>query len=189
MAAMAAHDRQQDRLQIPLMFAFRDAFKMKDAAKQEDVRVDGERVISERSSIRRRGAEEALLKADLALDLSHLVDTIDLESSVDLDGFDYVRKSVLNFGLYDLNHLIMAGDTASEVMDYLKRAMLQHEPRLSPDTMVFSKGQVDDEVNQRVRFQVHADLICKPLDIPIEFLAEVDTASGKILVSRPTGSA
>jgi type VI secretion system protein ImpF len=140
--------------------------------------------------MRRRGADEALLKADLARDLGNLVDTIDLDSVVDLSDMPYVKKSVLNYGLYDLTHVILDLSAGAEVIANLKRAMLQHEPRLSAETIVIepaTKGQ--DLVNQRIRFKVRADLICKPLDIPIEFVAELDSTSGKVVVSKPAGSA
>ena len=84
---------KKERLQIPLMFAFRDAFEQRDATKKEDVRVDGERVVADRSLLRRRGTEEALLKRDLAIDLGALVDTINLASATDLDGLE-LRQEV-----------------------------------------------------------------------------------------------
>jgi type VI secretion system protein ImpF len=186
---MRAPDKQKDRLQIPLMFAFRDAHEKRDAAKAEDIRVDGERVVSERSSLRRRGADEGLLKRDLAEDLNHLVDTIDLDSSVDLHDKPYTKRSILNYGLYDLNHVLLTSETAGEVLDNLKRALLEHEPRLRPESLTIERTAKDkDHVQQRIRFNVHAELICKPLDIPIEFVAELDPTSAKVLVGRPVGS-
>jgi type VI secretion system protein ImpF len=187
---MRAPEQQKDRLQIPLMFAFRDAYEKRDASKGEDVRVEGERVISERSSLRRRGADESLLKRDLAQDLNALVDTIDFDSTIDLGDKPYVKRSVLNFGLYDLNHVLLTAETIDEVQENLKRALLVHEPRLNPETLVIERtGKANDHVHQRMRFNVHAELICKPLDIPIEFVAEIDPTSAKMLVSRPTGAA
>ena len=185
---MRGPERQRERLQIPLMFAFRDAYDKRDAAKEEDVRVDGERVVSERSSIRRRGTDEAMLKRDLALDLGSLVDTIDLDSCTDLSSLSYVKKSVLNYGLYDLTHVVVGAEATGEIIENLKRALLLHEPRLSAETLVIEPaGQ--DEVTRRIRFKVRADMICKPLDIPVEFVAELEQASGKVVVSRPHGSA
>jgi type VI secretion system protein ImpF len=187
---MRAPDKQKDRMQIPLMFAFRDAYEKRDAAKAEDVRQEGERVVSERSSLRRRGTDEALLKRDLAVDLGSLVDTTDLDSVIDLTDKPYVKGSVLNYGLYDLTHVLLTTDTADEVMDNLKRALLKHEPRLSPDTLVIERvGKQNDHIHQRMRFNVRAELICNPLDIPIEFVAELDPTSAKVLVSRPAGAA
>lgn len=179
---------KKDRLQIPLMFAFRDAYDKRDATKQEDIRIDGERVVADRSLLRRRGTEEGLMKQDLAIDLSALVDTINLASATDLRGLDYVRKSVLNYGLEDLTHITTDSDDVNEIGTQLKAAILHHEPRLSADTLAVERTE-DDEVNQRVRFRVRAEMLAKPLDIPIEFLCEVDVGSGKIILPRLPGAA
>jgi type VI secretion system protein ImpF len=186
---MRSPEKQKDRLQIPLMYAFRDAYDKHDADKIEDVRVDGERVVGERSSLRRRGTEEALLKQDLAIDVASLVDTIDLGSVVDLTQLTYVQKSILNYGLYDITHITLGDDDGEGIAENLKAALLHHEPRLSPETLVIERGEKDDEINQRIRYKVRADLICKPLDIPIEFVAELDTTSGKVMLPRVAGSA
>jgi type VI secretion system protein ImpF len=187
---MRPPEKQKDRLQIPLMFVFREAFEKKDATRVEDNRVNGERVIAERSSISRRGTQENLLKADLALDLSALSDTINLASVVDLSRFEYVRKSVLNYGLDDLQHITFGSDSTQEIIGNLKAALLQHEPRLNPEALVIEQAEKrDDDVNQKVRFKIRGELICRPLDIPIEFVAELDKASGKVAVPRLTGAA
>jgi type VI secretion system protein ImpF len=39
-------------------------------------------------------------------------------------------------------------------------------------------------VNQRIRLVVSAEMACKPLDVPIEFVAEIDVGSGKVQLSR-----
>lgn len=179
---------KKERVQVPLMFAFRDAFRQRDANKQEDIRVDGERIVADRSLLRRRGTDETLLKRDLATDLGALVDTINLASSTDLQGLDYVRKSVLNHGLDDLTHVTLESKNVDDIGRQLKAAILHHEPRLSPDTLAIERSE-DDEVNQKVRFRVRAEMLSKPLDIAIEFVAEVDVGAGKILLPRLPGSA
>ena len=40
-----------------------------------------------------------LLKRDLAVDLLALANTIDLASAVDIADLDYVKRSIVNFGL------------------------------------------------------------------------------------------
>jgi type VI secretion system protein ImpF len=185
---MRSPEKQKDRLQIPLMFAFRDAYEKRDAAKPEDVRVDGERVVADRATLRRRGTDESHLKRDLAIDLAALVDTVSLASSIDLSGRDFVRKSVLNYGLDDLTHITLESHEVDAIGDQLKTALLRHEPRLSADTLHVERADTD-EVNQRVRFKVRADMLSKPLDIPIEFVAEVDVGSGKVIVPRTIGTA
>jgi type VI secretion system protein ImpF len=170
------------------MFAFRDAYEKHDANKAEDIRVDGERVISERSSIRRRGTDEVLLRNDLTRDLSSLVDTIDLASVTDLEGLEHVKKSIVNFGLYDLTHVILSSDATEEVIENLRRALLEHEPRLLPGSLTITRTDSSDDVGQRIKFSIRAEMMCKPLDVPVEFVAELDSTSGKVLVTQSGAS-
>ena len=174
----------RDYFQVPLMFAFRDAFSRGDASKRLDNRVAGERVISERGSLRRRGAEEALVKENFSLDLLSLVNTVNLAAAVDLTGLDYVEKSVLNFGLADITHMTSEDAGLSDVSNSLIAALVEHEPRLHRDSLRVDRSDSFDEVNQRVRFVVSGELACRPLDIPIEFVAEVDVGSGKVQLTR-----
>jgi type VI secretion system protein ImpF len=186
---MREPEGQSDRLQIPLLYAFRDAFEKRDATRVEDVRKDGDRVISERASMRRWGIEEPQLKRDLAADLSALVDTIDLASVVDMEGLDYARKSILNYGLADITHITLGSIAVEGVADALRAALIEHEPRLGRESVVIEHEKEDDEIGQKVRFRISADLVCKPFDIPIEFVDEVESTSGKVVVQRLPGSA
>lgn len=166
------------------MLAFREAFDAGDAAKRIEERVGGERVLSARGSLRRRGAEEAVLKRDLAVDLMSLVNTIDLDSAMEISDLDYVKRSVLNFGLPDLSRLTSLEVGVDEVGRYLKEALLAHEPRLRPESIHIEKGtEVSDETH-RVSFAVSAEMACSPLDLPTEFVAEVDIGSGNLRLTR-----
>jgi type VI secretion system protein ImpF len=173
--------KSDDSFQIPLMYAFRDAFDAGDARKRIEERVGGERVLSGRGSLKRRGADEALLKRNLSLDLAALANTIDLASAVDLEGFDFVSRSVLNYGLRDVSELTSEEVGVSEVA---RDALLQHEPRLNAETLTVERDKDFDDVNQRIRLVVSAEMACKPLDVPIEFVAEIDVGSGKVQLSR-----
>ena len=184
---MRAPDKQRENFQIPLMYAFRDAFEKGDATKQENLVVDGERVLSTRGSLRRRAADETLLKRDLAIDLGALLDTIDLDSVEDLEGLDYVKKSVINYGLYDITHVTTGSSRIDALRGQLKDALLQHEPRLTPDTLGVERVIIKDDTDQRVRYQVSANMICRPLDVPIEFVAELDVGAAKIVLPQPIG--
>jgi type VI secretion system protein ImpF len=174
----------KEHFQVPLMFAFRDAFEQGDAKKRIEERVGGERVISGRGSLKRRGADETLLKRNLALDLLSLVNTIDLASAVDVSGLDYVGRSVLNFGLSDVSRLTSQEIGVEEIAVNLKVALLNHEPRLRSETLRVEKDVESDEIEQRIRFTVSAEMACKPLDVPMEFAAEVEVGSGKVRLTR-----
>jgi type VI secretion system protein ImpF len=182
--APALMRKGKEHFQVPLMFAFRDAFEQGDAKKRIEQRVGGERVISGRGSLKRRGADETLLKRNLALDLLSLVNTIDLASAVEISGLDYVGRSVLNFGLSDVSRLTSQEIGVEEIAVNLKAALLNHEPRLRSETLRVEKDVESDEIEQRIRFTVSAEMACKPLDVPMEFAAEVEVGSGKVRLTR-----
>jgi len=181
---MAERDPKAPSFQVPLMLAFREAFQAGDSAKRIEERVGGEHVVSARGSLRRRGADEFLLKRDLATDLMSLVNTIDLGSAIDISDLDYVKRSIVNFGLPDLSALTSLEMGVDEIGRHLRNALLAHEPRLRPESIHIEQStQVDDE-SHRVSFSVSAEMACNPLDLPTEFVAEVDIGSGNLRLTR-----
>lgn len=187
MARASKTDRRKP-LQVPLMYAFRDAFKAKDAAKAETITNEGgEQVLSDRGSVRRRGANENQLKRNLEIDLSNLMNTVDLASCLDLDGYDHVRKSVLNYGLQDLTHLTSDMVRTQNIVRGLKEALLNQEPRLIGETLDVKLRPDFDDVEQKIAFDVSAEMACRPVDIPLEFIAEIDVGSGKVKLSNVAG--
>lgn len=179
-----AKKRDSNRFQVPLMYAFREAFEAGDSQKRVEERVGGERVLASRASLARRGTDEARLKRNLVVDLLALVNTIDLGSAVDLTDLEHAGQSVLNFGLPDITHLTSEEAGVDDIANYLAAALVQHEPRLDPETLIVSRDAQFDDVEQRVRFRVSAEMACRPVDVPIDFVAEIDIASGKVVLSR-----
>jgi type VI secretion system protein ImpF len=169
--------------QAPLMSAFREAFEARDAKDVQVRIVDGEKVIEGRQSRQRRG-DEVALKRDLAVDLLALVNTINLNSTLDLQEASYVRKSVLNYGLPDISHMTSLDASVEQIRDQLITALKTYEPRILPETLIVDKEIVKDDVNQRVRFAVSCEMFCTPVDVAMDFVAELEVSSGKINLSR-----
>ncbi|WP_274627902.1 type VI secretion system baseplate subunit TssE [Arvimicrobium flavum] len=166
----------------PIMSAFREAFAARDARKRIVQTVSGERIVPGRHSSQRRG-DEGALRRDLAIDLMALLNTIDLGSSVDLENYAHVRRSIVNYGLSDVGRLTSEEERVNLIRDDLRTALVQFEPRLNPETIHIERDEkVDDE--QRVRFTVSVEMFCRPADLAVEFVAEVDVGSGKINLSR-----
>jgi len=167
------------------MYAFRSAFEARDARKKLDLRDEsGERVIASRRILPRTAISEPVLRREVARDLEALMNTVALESSLDLDGCDYVRRSVLNYGLPDLAHRTIDETSLDSIKDEIKTALARFEPRLVPDTIRVMRDETVDRAQLRIRFVVNAELLCKPVDVPVEFIAEVDLDSAKIQISR-----
>ena len=69
-------------------------------------------------------------------------------------------------------------------MDELKTALLNYEPRLIPETIHVTRDTSLGAHELKVRFVVRADLSCEPVNVPVEFIADIELDSGKIQVDR-----
>ena len=173
------------KMHVPLMYAFRDAFEKKDAAKKLDIRENGDRVISQRGSMSRLGAKEADLKQNLAIDLAALVNTINLASTEELDGRPRVRSSILNYGLPDIGHLTSEELAVDDIAAQLRDALVCHEPRLERDSLRVARAALGNEdMTQRVRFEIEAEMLARPVNVALQFVAEIDVHSGKMKIAR-----
>ena len=112
---------KKDRLSPPLMLAFRAAHEARDARKKLDLRdQSGERIIAGRRSTGRHPISEALLRREVSHDLETLLNTIALESTLDMSGRDCVRTSILNYGLPDIANRSIDEVTDDELSDALR---------------------------------------------------------------------
>ena len=176
---------KKDRLSPPLMFAFRSAHAARDAKKKLDLRDEaGERIIASRRSTARGAITEPLLRREVATDLASLMNTIALESSVNLDAHRFVRNSVLNFGFPDLVHRSIDELSTNDIVGELQAVLTHFEPRLLPASIHVTRDMTVDKAELKIRFVVNAELACEPLNVPVEFIADVEFDSGKIVINR-----
>jgi type VI secretion system protein ImpF len=167
------------------MSAFRSAFQQRDSKKEIDIRTDAdERIISSRMTTPRNAVSEVKLKQELSDDLSALLNTVNLASAENLDQFDYVRQSVLNYGVNDLTAISVDSRAVENVGDHLKEVLDTYESRLVGGTIAVDKSAKGDEVNTRVSFHVAAEMHASPSDVPVEFVADIESYSGKMNVKR-----
>lgn len=167
--------------QVSLMNVFRQAARDRDAkAANEEIAEDGGRVLSRRTIQRRDGAGEDVLRRNLLEDLTSLLGTINLETVQDLEAYPYVQKSVLNYGIMELSRNSTDDVNNSSLLRDLKTTLLRHEPRLIDETVKVSLRRDDADARQRVGFHVSAEMTAKPVDVPMEFVAEIDVGVGKI---------
>lgn len=170
--------------QVSLMNVFRQSARDNDARRRNDQVVDGDRVMSARSIERREGASQSTLRDHLALDLGNLMSTIHLEAAQDLDGLDRVKKSILNYGLQDLTRLSTDDTRIHKLARDLREALLTHEPRLIASSLKVTLRKIDSGTTQRLAFDIDAEMAARPVDVPLEFVAEIDSGAGKVSISN-----
>ena len=147
-------------------------------------RDDGDPVIAALRSRSRTAITESVLRREVARDLEQLMNSIALESTEDLREFPAVSKSILNFGFPDLAHRSIDEADVVDVALEIKAALTRYEPRLLPASIRVRRDEEADKVGLKVRFVVNAQLFCNPIDVPVEFVADVEYDSGKIAISR-----
>jgi type VI secretion system protein ImpF len=176
---------KKDRLSPPLMLAFRAANVARDAKTKIDLRNEhGERLIAGRRVAGRTPISETLLRREVARDLESLMNTVALESTEDLAGFIHVQRSILNYGFPDIAHRSIDEISVNDLGDEIRSVLMKYEPRLDRGSIRAARDMSSRSEELKLRFVVQADLRCDPLNIPVEFVADVDLDDGGIQINR-----
>jgi type VI secretion system protein ImpF len=175
---------RRTRLSPPLMHVFRAAHAAKDATKPVDTRTEaGERVVAGRRLRTRQVITEPVLRREVSRDLEAMLNTVAMESTVDMSDAEWVRKSVLNYGLPDISSHGANAVAMRKLPDEIRAAIVNYEPRLAAASLQIERDPAPDADGLRVRFIVRAELTCEPVHVPIEFVADI-TEAGDITVNR-----
>ena len=180
--------RSKDRLSPPLMHAFRSAHAERSFAP----RIGAEATAGDEPGARARPTRlagrppitESALRQEVARDLANLVNTVSLASAIDLDGFEAVHRSVLNFGLREVTAHFADQAADGRLARDVEESIRHHEPRLLAGTLRIKQIVRVDEPSLSVRLEISADLSCEPVDVPVTFIADIDVDSRKINIAR-----
>jgi type VI secretion system protein ImpF len=176
---------KNDRLAPPLMYAFRAAHEKRDAKKRMDLRDEaGERVIAARRITTKSPISESGLRREVMTDLLSLLNTTNFGAAEDLSTLPAVRSSILNYGFPDLSWRTIDENSLGGVAREIEVALADFEPRLARDSIKAKRDMTVGAEELRLRFVVKADLRAQPVNVPVEFVAEVELDSGKIKIDR-----
>ena len=180
-----AESGKTTRMRTPFMAAFRQAHDEGDARQRIDERDEaGERLVAGRRATGRSTMSEAALQRTVSEDLESLMNTINLEASLDLSEHDAVRRSVLNYGFADVVHRTIDEIGANDISHEIQTALKVYEPRLVAGSIHVARDWSVQTEELKIRFIVRADLDCDPLNLPVEFVADLERDTGKIVISR-----
>jgi type VI secretion system protein ImpF len=177
-------ETRRNRLSAPLMLAFRSRIGAAESSATDAGDRTGSASLASRRYEVKVAVSEQLLRTEVLRDLGMLVNTVALESTTDLTDLPHVRASILNFGIPDIaaHSIDEAGD--ANVGRAIETALGSFEPRLVPGTIRVVRDIDVDAATLGVRFAVTADLICTPVNVPVQFIADVELASQKISIKR-----
>jgi type VI secretion system protein ImpF len=166
------------------MHVFRAAHAVRDAQQEVDLRDQGERVIASRRVAARIPISERELRKLVDSDLVALLNTTNLNSAEDLATAPEVRKSILNFGFPDLTRRTIDERRAFDIAQEIEAVLADFEPRLARDSIKARRDKAVTPDELRIRFLVSAELRMVPVNVPTEFVAEVEVDSGKVRIDR-----
>lgn len=167
--------RAGERAKVSIFQVFRNAYEAGDATKTPSER--GNRLQH------RDGLNETMLRKHLQTDLNALLNTIELGSAIDLSDVPHVQSSIINYGFRDLSSVSMAEINTPKIKQTIRKALIDHEPRLVPGSIDVQVSEPNGDNRQRLSISVSAELMGDPVDIPLDFDAEVDIAAGKLRMS------
>ena len=179
-----ATSNRESRLSPPLMQVFRAAHEAKDAKQKIDRRNEaGDRIIASRRLRARQVITESMLRREVSRDLDALLNTVALEATLDMRNAPNARKSIINYGLPDISNRTIDETGVGEIPDEIRSAIINFEPRLAPGSLRIERDKSIDSVELKIRFLVRAELVCHPVHVPVEFVADI-VETGKIIVNR-----
>ncbi len=172
--------RGESRRQMSLTHVFRAAAEER-TARRPMSRPDADgRQIGALTQHRREGISAEELRRHLGVDLNCLMNTVRLDAAVPLDDAPWVQKSVVNFGFRDLSSVSRSRHNEVLIAQAIRQTLLDHEPRLIPESIEVAPGAGDDSMVQRLIFDIQAEIRGYPADIPLGFTAEIDLGAGKM---------
>jgi len=167
------------------MHAFRAAFEARDARKTMDLRGDeGERIVASRRIPLRFGMRNAVVRDELARDLSNLLNTVNLDAAEDLSEFPLVMHSVLNFGLNDLGSASEERSVRLKLAGDILRVLDQYEPRLIKGSIRIEPYEPERSDENTLCFMVHAEMKSSPVNLGLEFIAEIEQGATRVEVRK-----
>jgi type VI secretion system protein ImpF len=177
-----ADTKRNSRLNPSLMYMFRAAHKAKDAMKRPKWHEKVENGLPETHSraVQRVAITEATLRREVTRDLEALMNCVSIDSTIDLSEFPMVEKSVINYGFPDIAIRTIDELEVAGLEHDIEKVLCTHEPRLAAASLRIARDRRIDPIELKVRYVVHADLLCEPLNVPVEFIADVEVTTGKV---------
>ncbi len=128
------------------------------------------------------------LKECVKRDLSWLLNTVNLESVVDLEPYPAVAESVLNYGMPDLTGITVANIDTRALERKVTEIILKYEPRIIEKSLSVTISRKDEMSNRAIRFDIECDIWARPMPEHVRLNSELDLTTGAIAVADgPSG--
>jgi type VI secretion system protein ImpF len=165
-----------DRLSPPLMFAFRERHRPRIVEDSGDDQPGWHARVN--------AITEDDLREELKIDLSALMNTINMASGVDLTDHPWVRRSILNYGIPEISRRTIDDYRVADIAGEIREALLQFEPRLVPESLTVTHDADAGSASLTVRFFVSGEMKADPAAVAVAFVADIELDTGKMRLAR-----
>jgi len=128
------------------------------------------------------------LREGVIRDLAWLLNTGNLQEVQDIDNYDEVLSSVVNYGTRSLTGLTLSNLKTGEVEATIRQSILKYEPRINSDTV---KVKVNADKNamgiNAVQFEIEGELWAHPIPIQLYMKTDIDLETGGVTIKEENG--
>jgi type VI secretion system protein ImpF len=126
------------------------------------------------------------LRAGVLRDLAWLLNSVHLESTVDLDDCPNVKNSVLNYGVPSFAGSSTAEIGIGEAERRVKEAILRFEPRLVASTVKVTllMESLREDAHNTVGLEIEAELWAQPVPLRMFMKTEFDLEIGAVRITE-----
>lgn len=117
-------------------------------------------------------------------DLSWLLNTNNIDSSIDGDVYPTVAESVVNYGLSEVAGEYSTVDRAEKIRRAIEKAITLHEPRIIKGSVHVTISDDAMDNNMTVGLIIRADMWAQPLPMELYLRSKVDVTTGEVQVER-----
>jgi len=114
-------------------------------------------------------------------DLGWLLAKIRMEEFVDIEEYENIRNSVLNYGVRDLSGVPEQNINPLEVQEVMRKAICNFEPRFAPSSVnVRFLDAEDDDVRGQAKIRITGQLQIPGMEGSIQLEAKINFETGDI---------
>jgi type VI secretion system protein ImpF len=161
--------RAQDRLQPALL------------DRLTDEQPDQTRESAELQVISKTRMREAVLR-----DLSWLFNATQMDTHGELEGYERVRRSVLNYGMPVLSGQTLSSIEPEQMETLVRQAIVDHEPRILAHTLVVQALMSEEQLlhHNQISFRITGQIWAQPVPLELLLQTHVDLETGRVEVQE-----
>lgn len=116
-------------------------------------------------------------------DIGHLLNTHYMEGNTELEDYDEVRSSVLNYGISGLTGFSMHNIDVHSAERSIRQAIINYEPRILKNTLKVSMSRdTEKSSNHAIVFKIEGQIWAIPIPLMLILKTEIDLETGSVNV-------